>query len=145
MIQPEVSRLYKYRAFSDQNLEMLVNHQVFFAAPSTFNDPFDCSIEPIIDKVSGEELIELTVVQFKFFGIAEEETRRRLAPFAGGKPEHIATVCHMIREIEMQNNLHGLGILSLSETNSHPLLWSHYADSHRGFCIEYQRTSENNL
>lgn len=30
-----------------------------------------------------------------------------------------------------------LGIFSLSKTYNDELLWAHYADSHRGFCIEY--------
>jgi hypothetical protein len=32
------------------------------------------------------------------------------------------------------------GILSLSATWSSPLMWSHYADEHRGICIEYDTT-----
>ncbi|MGD9884141.1 MAG: hypothetical protein AB7U95_28940 [Reyranella sp.] len=34
-------RLYKYRAFSNLMLEMLVEDRLFFADPSTFNDPLD--------------------------------------------------------------------------------------------------------
>jgi hypothetical protein len=32
------------------------------------------------------------------------------------------------------------GIFSLSETWKSPLMWSHYADEHRGLCIEYDTT-----
>ncbi|MEJ4087744.1 DUF2971 domain-containing protein [Galbibacter orientalis] len=31
----------------------------------------------------------------------------------------------------------GIGIYSLSKTYKDELLWAHYADSHKGFCIEY--------
>lgn len=31
----------------------------------------------------------------------------------------------------------GFSALSLSENSSSTLMWSHYSDSHRGFCIEY--------
>ena len=34
-------RLYKYRSFSDLTLGMLVEDMVFFADPTTFNDPLD--------------------------------------------------------------------------------------------------------
>ena len=30
-----------------------------------------------------------------------------------------------------------IGIYSLSQTYNHELLWAHYANSHKGFCIEY--------
>lgn len=37
--------------------------------------------------------------------------------------------------IDMKDNK--LGILSLSKSYDDELLWAHYADSHKGFCIEY--------
>lgn len=37
--------------------------------------------------------------------------------------------------IDMKDNK--LGILSLSKSYHDELLWAHYADSHKGFCIEY--------
>ncbi|NBA84774.1 DUF2971 domain-containing protein [Emticicia sp. CRIBPO] len=37
----------------------------------------------------------------------------------------------------MENYLKGLGVLSLTEDNRNLVLWSHYADNHRGYCIEY--------
>lgn len=39
MLPPE--RLYKYRPFDERTLELLVEDKVFFADPSTFNDPLD--------------------------------------------------------------------------------------------------------
>ncbi len=124
---------------------MLENNEVFLAAPASFNDPFDCAIRPIISVDDGDELIELTAERFEYFGIDKEETRRRLSAFSGAEPEHIQTICRMFREIEMRNNLHGLGVLSLSEVNDHPLMWAHYANRHTGFCIEYKRTNTNDL
>ncbi|MCK9365010.1 MAG: DUF2971 domain-containing protein [Syntrophales bacterium] len=37
------------------------------------------------------------------------------------------------------------GVLALSELNNNILMWSHYADSHRGICIEFERTDTNEL
>lgn len=37
------------------------------------------------------------------------------------------------------------GVLSLSEINNNNLLWSHYSNSHIGFCIEFERTTSNEL
>lgn len=34
-------RIYKYRSFSNRTIEMLVEDQLFYADPSTFNDPLD--------------------------------------------------------------------------------------------------------
>lgn len=145
MIKPEVTKLYKYREYNDRALNMLENNQVFLAAPSSFNDPFDCAIEPIIDVYDGDELIELTAKRFELFGTPKEETRARLKSFSGAKTEHIVTICKMFKELEQHNNLNGLGVLSLSEINDHPLMWAHYANKHTGFCIEYNRTPTGDL
>ncbi|MGU5791702.1 DUF2971 domain-containing protein [Aeromonas hydrophila] len=37
---------------------------------------------------------------------------------------------------EMLNSFHG--IVSLTETHRNMLMWSHYADSHKGFCLGYK-------
>ena len=37
------------------------------------------------------------------------------------------------------------GVFTLSESNNNILLWSHYADGHRGFCIEFVRDPDNQL
>ncbi len=34
-------RLYKYRPFNNQTLDMMVSETLFFADPATFNDPLD--------------------------------------------------------------------------------------------------------
>jgi hypothetical protein len=35
------NRLYKYRTFNDKTVDMLVMDELYFADPSTFNDPLD--------------------------------------------------------------------------------------------------------
>jgi hypothetical protein len=37
-------RLYKYRAFSSPTLNLLVSNHVYYADPSTFNDPLAANI-----------------------------------------------------------------------------------------------------
>ena len=37
------SRLYKYKSFSVDSLDLLVSDSLYFADPTTFNDPLDCN------------------------------------------------------------------------------------------------------
>ena len=37
------------------------------------------------------------------------------------------------------------GVLCLSERNDNILMWAHYAASHQGLCLEFDRNSENAL
>lgn len=38
-----------------------------------------------------------------------------------------------------------LGVICLSEIDNNILMWSHYAEGHAGFCIEFERTDDNEL
>jgi hypothetical protein len=37
------SRLYKYKSFNVDSLDLLVSDSLYFADPTTFNDPLDCN------------------------------------------------------------------------------------------------------
>ncbi len=58
-------RLFKYRSFSDLTLEMLVTDQVYFADPSTFNDPLDTKphLSADISSVELEQILTKLVEQ----------------------------------------------------------------------------------
>jgi hypothetical protein len=42
-----------------------------------------------------------------------------------------------MREVKEETG-RGVGILCFSEVWQNPLMWSHYADRHRGFCLEFE-------
>ena len=48
------NRLFKYRALTNQTLDMIVSDEVYFADPSTFNDPLDTSPSLKADVDSNE-------------------------------------------------------------------------------------------
>ena len=56
-------RIYKYRAFSALSLEMLVEDKLFFADPSTFNDPLDAkpSFDTDLAVVELEQVLKVLV------------------------------------------------------------------------------------
>ncbi len=45
----------------------------------------------------------------------------------------------------IQRQVKELGVICLTEVNNDVLMWSHYAQSHKGFCIEFNRTDDNDL
>ncbi|MBV8157209.1 MAG: hypothetical protein JO278_06110, partial [Dyella sp.] len=50
--------LFKYRSFETNTLRLLAQGEIYFAPPSTFNDPFDCDpvIQPDADLARLEHL-----------------------------------------------------------------------------------------
>ena len=58
-------RLYKYRRFDDVTLESIVYDTLYFADPSTFNDPLDSrpSLELDVDEPDLMEILKRLVEQ----------------------------------------------------------------------------------
>jgi hypothetical protein len=46
--------------------------------------------------------------------------------------------CEEILEKSMNNMMNKWNICSFSETYDNILMWSHYSNDHKGFCVEYQ-------
>jgi hypothetical protein len=162
--QPE--RLYKYRKFNDRTLEMLVVDRLYFADPSTFNDPLDTKPSLRADLTVPE--LERTLFQLVEERIKSEMTAAaKTIKYRGPKTiEHIQNQSRvgakrLIDEVqyhaddpahEGENPHHFLlsehiegellrryetGIFSLAERVDCPLMWSHYGDQHRGICAGF--------
>lgn len=159
-------RLYKYRGFSNRTLDALIADQIFFADPSTFNDPLDTrpSLATDLDVDALEDIFGRLVEQRIR---AEMSAAARTIKYRGPKTlNHIAVHSRrraeqMIAEIRynatnpeydiedparflfgqyVEDELlrrYDKGIVSLAERSDCPLMWSHYGDQHRGVCIGY--------
>ena len=139
MKYPEITSLYKYRAFNELSLQSLINEIAWFSKPELFNDPFDCGI--YVDEGKIEESIRAAVE------IAYEKSGNDKSQI----PENDLTVkendkvaFNRFRE-SVYSLIQSSGVFSLSAVNNDILMWGHYADSHKGFCIEYLRDGENIL
>ncbi|CAN5367262.1 hypothetical protein BH10PSE3_BH10PSE3_28000 [soil metagenome] len=159
-------RVYKYRAFSHHTLDMLVEDRLYFADPSTFNDPLDTKprLDPDIDNAAFERVLELLVVQrveaelkaaaktIRYKGpktlehIARQSQsafKRRLEDlrYHATNPEITAAdPLQLLLAAEVEAELlrrYDKGIVALGERADCPLMWSHYGDQHNGICIGY--------
>jgi hypothetical protein len=98
---------------------MLIRRELYFAAPPSLNDPYDCRIN-IRESLSG------AVQRAKQSG--NKELQQKLKRFH--KIEHVYE--------KMDTDLAGLGVLSLAKKADNVLMWSHYAENHTGFCVGFQ-------
>ncbi len=139
MEYPEVTSLFKYRAFNEHSLQAIINEAVWFATPGSFNDPFDCGI--YIDEEKMEESIKVAIEDT----YAENEINSDKIPQDElGVREEDKHAFQTMRK-SVYDLFQCSGIYSLSSINDDILMWAHYADSHYGFCIEYSRSPENIL
>lgn len=146
-VQPQPRRLYKYRSFNVNTLRMLSEAEVYFASPSRFNDPLDCSPTIQVDLCASalEDLILEMESQAgdRYVGLQTLEGLRCLAREIGDYEEdknaygYYSTLLASDIHRQLQNEFSKHGVFSLGSRWDCPLMWSHYGDQHQGICIEY--------
>lgn len=159
MIFPEVRYLYKYTSVNDNSIGIFIKDEFWFAKPDTFNDPLDCGIQ-LINNISKEKFLEKSNEYLKYL-----ESSRKPRTRNPQLTQKIKSVKEVITKVKTGNaltdeildsfakiasesyfkDIKNIGILSLSEVNDNVLMWSHYADQHRGFCIELERNKDSDL
>jgi hypothetical protein len=130
--------LYKYRSIDDlkyieenSSLKALLKNEIAFSNKDNFNDLFDSKIK----------LIKPTPKQFKDLKKYLNKQDSQQIASCLSKGEFTPEGCELIdRLIELFNRQVGsyYYFLCLSKNNKSNLMWSHYASSHTGFCIEFK-------
>jgi hypothetical protein len=134
--------LYKYRAISskepprdDYSLDALFNSYLPFSGRRAFNDLFDSKID----------FVHPTAKQLKAIGclLRKKEKKTFQTYYANG---HITDEGNEYIEKwikELNGLLDGYAFCCVSANSKSNLMWSHYADSHHGFCIEFRTEKLN--
>ena len=131
--------LFKFRNWGNPKHQSILRQQlIWFANPSSFNDPFDCMIPPRYDFLSKEECNNLYIHLTRELNpgrdiasiIAEADEKTSNAPFRNSE----SLESDIKNFLDKRNKSYGL--FSACKANSNLLLWAHYADAHRGFSVE---------
>lgn len=139
MEYPEIDSLYKYRAFNINSLKSLISDVAWFATPASFNDPFDCGI--YIDKNRmNESILDAMMLVLERSGKTVNDVPKSFFDIKDSDLEAFEAYRDSVYQLSQK-----IGVLSLSSINNDILMWGHYANSHSGFCIEYERCSDNLL
>lgn len=135
---PEI--VYKYRNWtSEYNKNVLLKNQLYLSSPKDFNDPFDFRIpdnwnlldspDKVVQYVDG--VIERQRDSIIAKGLDLDLERKRMVMKVSD-----TTTFQKEREklLFVQQDIH-FGVLSLSVRWDSILMWSHYSDFHKGYCI----------
>ncbi|UOO88026.1 DUF2971 domain-containing protein [Vitreoscilla massiliensis] len=112
-------KVYKYRGVFERDLNSLELDQFWASTTNQLNDP--CEGLLISDNLE-QQLHEFSLLIKQFSTANVEESKNSLM-------KSIKNI------LSMKDNR--LGIFSLSKVFDDELLWAHYANSHYGFCIEF--------
>jgi len=133
MIVFDTIRRYKYLPFNEGSLSIIRDGTMKFSHPSKVNDPFDCAPDYEIGNVE------------EYINSRPELLRKACDTLKLSKKERIKQKSVMIRRLKVaveegafsQHASDGIGICSLSRDPLNLLMWSHYAQHHAGFVIEF--------
>ena len=150
--------LYKYRPLYAMNAEGLrhphpftatifKDAQIYYAAPKSFNDPFDCNLKLHFDGTTPAEW------RIYFESLAQKfpHRKRNLEKFARDISNTKKSLQwrdfsrNLEKKIEETRKSHyeDSSVLCLSKKPNSIQMFSHYTDSHHGIAIEFNFNSRN--
>jgi hypothetical protein len=137
--------LYKYQPVTARSLENLKLKELWFSAPAAFNDPFDCALDVRFKQIDDDDVaraleyargkvglspeFEAEIVSAKGSAARLREAVERSAVLAFGRPE-------------IEAAFKQVGVACFAEKYDDLLMWAHYADGHRGFCLEFSTDAD---
>ena len=133
--------VYKYRDWNNPfHKNILLHNEIYLASPKDFNDPFDCKIPLNFTVLTKEEREnykeELSIRQRPNIGVSDLEyisIKKNL----DDRMENIEKFQEDYEEFYFNQTDTNYGVFSLSKTFKGMLLWSHYANCHKGFCVGF--------
>jgi len=140
MERPET--IFKFEPFSLQALQNLKTACFYFGSPLDFNDPYDCAIDAQLDQLSEQDAI---LVRDSFLADAAMNELQKAAVnelTIDQLKQQIADGAQKAIDTAKKNFLDTKGVTCFSEANENLLMWSHYGDKYRGFCLEFRTEFE---
>lgn len=152
--------IYKYRAVNEYSLKNLEEDSIWLSDPRNFNDPYDCSFTKTdeLDSYDPSVVIDMALRS----GIISDEDQDSIDAILSSdkptitlmelgypdRPEYGKAVGEAlsatIKKYELgiiselsENMKQAFKVCCFSEDPKSILMWSHYADYHKGFCIAY--------
>jgi len=147
-------KLYKYRSLSDQPVsgggltdiekvrKTILNHELWFASPNTFNDPFDCFPSIIGSGTKKEKLKFMHETLKRNF---PEKSRREIREIAKKRMSEGLSLQESFDGVDLREKFEIHKVFCLSETKKSILMWSHYANNHKGICLGFEGMEKHSI
>lgn len=117
---PPAWPIYKYQPITTLTLSNLSKRKLWASPPSSFNDPFECRLQRT-DSPKGLEQLRLGNPQLSHLNDEEFVT---------------LTIAHFEQQFARW------GIVCFSQRADDIMMWSHYANHHRGMCLAFSHTEK---
>ena len=131
--------IYKYRVWdNDLHKKLLVNNEVYYSAPSDFEDELDCN--PPVKYPHGYALYKY----FLGYSRAHNSSQNIIWHLKNAWNLYCCspmTISEELVKIEKSNKDEfnkRFGVLSLTTQCNNAAMWYKYSDNHKGFCVGFE-------
>jgi len=130
--------LYKYYSFNEWTEAIFLRNEVYFNSPDCFNDPFDSKISTTYEGTEEQRISRLVEIWRK--GPLREKPVEDLRSQAVEKVKRGEDISLLLKTLEHSSERmrKQMGIFCMAQKRDNILMWSHYADNHKGFCLEFR-------
>ena len=139
------AKFYKYRSMADPGVirwveRIVLHNELYFAAAKTFNDPFD--LRPVLSLTAPkiQKVKDFERMSKKYEPSLNREQRRAQAKDVVKNSlgwKSIKTTEKSIQAEHASWITENVGVYCVSTKRDDILMWSHYADYHKGICLEF--------
>lgn len=159
--EDDTQYLYKYRKLGEHTKEIIIYNGMYFSSPSDFNDPFDFNL-PInlyesirklgkedfviylnnlkINLINNDKRILKDISEDEHLEIREKLNSRDVESIA----EELLEIAPYLEDI-IQSIRRETGVCCFSKKCDNMLMWSHYAQDHKGICFKFDKKEDSNF
>lgn len=132
-------KLYKYRQLNERTEDIIRNNRIWFSKPADLNDPFDCQL--FVEFNASEE--QLYAYTRETLGNDVPDSLVDLL-MQQSRDNYSDLMSSMLSKSKIMIE-HETSILCLSVKPNDILMFAHYADCHRGLCLEFTLNWEDEI
>lgn len=135
-----IAFLYKYGRLNEHSEALFTTPTIWFSAPAQLNDPFECRPWLTFDGTPDQIVASLTrTLKRRHPELTHENAEAQAVSMflsrRSDTPDWERTRRGMIARFS-----ESIGLYCLSRVNNSILMWSHYAQDHRGYCLQFEAT-----
>lgn len=146
--------MYLFKYFEPARTDVIESSTIRLTQPVDFNDPFE--FKPVVSSVATKEefnslfeemiddQVEATLASYpsEVRSLIPKEqlvkvTRELFKNNEGSIDSHLKKLGKEAARVFNEKSNELIGVLCLTEKKDNLLMWSHYADSHKGFCVKF--------
>ncbi len=120
--------IFKYRPDNPFTEKIITDNEIWFADPSTFNDPYDCNVPIATNIADRNEWLKCT-------GMPDKDIKALPSTIT---KEYLEKIANKI----IQEGMNKIGVSCFSTMDDSILQWSHYSDFHKGICFKFDIVDE---